>query len=64
MLIATFDVTGRTGVSLPRQAIDRNQIVIAHARSPENLPSADAAPVESDVYPGEGIVEVVAGVGR
>jgi len=63
MQIAVFGATGRTGVPLVRQALDRGHDVVAFARSPEKLPVEDSAltVVEGDAYGGDGVAEAVAG---
>lgn len=61
MNIAVFGASGRTGIPLCQQALERGHDVVAHARSPEKLPFADeVAVVEGDAYTGEGVVEAVA----
>jgi len=63
MQITVFGATGRTGVPLVRQALDRGHDVVAFARSPEKLPVEDPAlaVVEGDAYGGDGVAEAVAG---
>ena len=65
MRIAIFGATGRTGLPLCRQAIDRGHDVVAHTRSPAALngvPFADAITVvEGDAYTGEGVGDAVDG---
>jgi len=63
MQITVFGATGRTGVPLVRQALDRGHDVVAFARSPEKLPVEDSAltVVEGDAYGGDGVAEAIAG---
>lgn len=62
MQLAVFGATGRTGIPLCRQAIDRGHDVVAHTRSPEKLSFADEVTVvEGDVFTGEGVGEAVTG---
>ena len=61
MRIAVFGASGRTGRPLCRQALERGHDVVAHVRSPENLPVADdVVVVQGDAYTGSGIPEAVA----
>ena len=64
MRITVFGATGRTGVPLVRQALDRGHEVVAFVRSPEKLPVTDDAltVVEGDVYTGGGVADAVDGV--
>jgi putative NADH-flavin reductase len=61
MRIAVFGATGRTGLPLCRQALDRGHEVVAHARSPEKLAVDDdrLTVVEGDAYTGEGVQAAV-----
>jgi uncharacterized protein YbjT (DUF2867 family) len=43
MRIAVFGATGRTGVPLVEQALDRGHEVVAFVRTPERLPVVDDA---------------------
>ena len=63
MHITVFGATGRTGIPLVWQALDRGHDVTAFVRSPEKLTVEDEAltVVEGDVYTGEGVDEAVAG---
>jgi putative NADH-flavin reductase len=63
MRITVFGATGRTGVPLVRQALDRGHEVVAFVRSPERLPvTGDALTVvEGDVYTGDGVPGAVDG---
>ena len=61
MRIAIFGATGRTGIPLCEQALERGHEVIAHVRSPEKLPFSEerVTVVEGDVYTGRGVTEAV-----
>lgn len=63
MHITVFGATGRTGIPLVRQALDRGHDVIAFVRSPEKLPiDSDALTViQGDVYTGNGVVDSIDG---
>lgn len=63
MRIAVFGATGRTGVPLVEQALERGHEVVAFARSPGKLgvDNPDLTVVEGDAYSGEGVAEAVAG---
>jgi putative NADH-flavin reductase len=65
MRITVFGATGRTGIPLCEQALDRGHEVVAHTRSPEKLPFEEAHErvviVEGDAYAGEGVVEAIEG---
>lgn len=61
-----FGATGRTGLPLVRQAIDRGHAVTAFVRDPEKLPDdlredERVTVVEGDAYTGEGVTEAVSG---
>lgn len=62
MRLTVFGATGRTGVPLVRQAIDRGHEVVAFVRSPRKLAIDDPSleVVEGDVYTGTSVVEAVA----
>ena len=61
MNLAVFGATGRTGIPLCQQALERGHDVVAHTRSPEKLPFADEVTVvEGDAYTADGVVEAVA----
>ncbi|WP_097008427.1 hypothetical protein [Natronoarchaeum philippinense] len=55
MQIAVFDATGRTSVSLLRQALDCGSDAVTFARSPEKLPVVDPTltVVQGDAYSGD-----------
>ena len=63
MRIAIFGATGRTGVPLCEQALERGHEVVAHTRSPEKLPFDDErlTVVDGDAYTGDGVREAVEG---
>ena len=63
MRIAVFGATGRTGVPLVEQALDRGHEVVAFARSPETVAVTHDAltVVEGDAYTGESVADAVAG---
>ena len=63
MRIAIFGATGRTGIPLCAQALDRGHGVVAHTRSPAKLPFDDdqLTVVEGDAYTGEGVRDAVEG---
>lgn len=63
MRIAVFGATGRTGVPLVEQALDRGHEVVAFARSPETVAVTHDAltVVGGDAYTGEGVADAVAG---
>lgn len=63
MRITVFGATGRTGVPLVRQALDRGHEVVAFARSTGAIPVEDEAltVVEGDAYTGEGVEAAVEG---
>jgi putative NADH-flavin reductase len=68
MQIAVFGATGRTGVPLVEQALDRGHEVVAFVRDPAGLPAAvhdrdRLRVVEGDVYSGEGVERAIAGEG-
>jgi putative NADH-flavin reductase len=62
MRITVFGATGRTGIPLVRQALDRGHEVVAFVRSPSGLPVSDErlTVVAGDAYTGEGVAEAVA----
>lgn len=62
MRITVFGATGRTGVPLVRQALDRGHEVVAFTRSPEGFPVSGEGltVVTGDAYTGEGVAEAVA----
>jgi putative NADH-flavin reductase len=64
MQIAVFGATGRTGIPLVRQALDRDHEVVAFVRTPDKLQLEDDAlsVVQGDVYSGENVAEAIAGV--
>lgn len=64
MRLAVFGATGRTGIPLVRQALDRGHEVVAFVRDPSKLPIEDSSltVVTGDAYTGEGVREAVAGV--
>ena len=61
MRIAIFGATGRTGIPLCRQALERGHDVTAHVRSPEKLLFSEerVTIVEGDVYTGDGVPEAI-----
>ncbi|MCU4971327.1 NAD(P)H-binding protein [Halobacteria archaeon AArc-m2/3/4] len=65
MRIAVFGSTGRTGIPLCEQALERGHEVVAHTRSPEKLTFDESREgvtiVEGDAYTGEGVDKAVAG---
>lgn len=65
MRIAVFGATGRTGIPLCEQAMERGHAVVAHTRSPEKLPfdvaNEPVTVVTGDAYTGDGVAEAVAG---
>lgn len=62
MKIAVFGASGRTGVSVVEQAIERGHEVVAFVRDPDRLPVADDRlhVVVGDAYAGENVAEAVA----
>ena len=68
MKIAVFGATGRTGVPLVEQAIDRGHDVVAFVRDPAGLPAEvrehpSVRVVEGDAYTGDGVAEAIGGTG-
>jgi putative NADH-flavin reductase len=66
MRIVVFGASGRTGVPLVEQALDRGHEVVAFVRSRERLPAdlrdaAGVTVVEGDAYTGAGVEEAVDG---
>ena len=63
MQLTVFGATGRTGVPLVRQALDRGHEVVAFVRPTSTLDvdHEELTVVEGDVYTGEGVAEAVAG---
>ncbi|WP_440991733.1 NAD(P)-dependent oxidoreductase [Haloarchaeobius baliensis] len=63
MKLAVFGATGRTGVPLCEQALERGHSVVAHTRSPEKLAFEHdrLTVVVGDAYSGEGVRETVTG---
>jgi len=63
MRITVFGATGRTGVPLVEQAVDRGHEVTAFARPGSELPVDDPAVtvVPGDAYEGSGVAAAVAG---
>ena len=64
MRLTVFGATGRTGVPLVRQALDRGHEVVAFVRPTSTLDVTHDAltVVEGDVYTGEGVAPAVEGV--
>jgi putative NADH-flavin reductase len=64
MRIAVFGATGRTGVPLVTQALDRGHEVVAFVRTPETLPLTDdpLRVVVGDAYTGDGVQDAVENV--
>ncbi|RLM32963.1 NAD(P)-dependent oxidoreductase [Haloarcula sp. Atlit-120R] len=65
MKIAVFGATGRTGVPLVEQALERGHDVVAFARNANDIPASfrshDALViVEGDAYTGAGVADAVA----
>lgn len=63
MQIAVFGATGRTGLPLCEQALERGHEVVVHARSPDTVPFTDdqVRVVAGDVYTGDGVLDAVRG---
>lgn len=63
MKLAVFGATGRTGIPLVEQALDRGHTAVAHTRSPEKLAIEHdrLSVVVGDAYTGEGVHEAVTG---
>ena len=63
MQLTVFGATGRTGVPLVREALDRGHDVVAFARSRAKLGIEDPqlTVIEGDAYTGVGVDEAVAG---
>lgn len=61
MRLTVFGATGRTGVPLVQQALDRGHEVVAFVRSPGKLTIEDSTltVVEGDAYTGRGVAETV-----
>ena len=61
MQLTVFGATGRTGIRLVRQALDRGHRVIAFVRPPKGITADDPAltVVEGDVYTGVGVADAV-----
>ncbi|WP_276259994.1 NAD(P)-dependent oxidoreductase [Haloglomus litoreum] len=66
MRITVFGASGRTGVPLVRQALDRGHEVVAFVRSPDGFPVAGEGltVVEGDAYTGDGVTEAVSPRGQ
>jgi putative NADH-flavin reductase len=66
MRLTVFGASGRTGVPLVEQALDRGHEVVAFVRSPASFPvSGDRLTVVGgDAYTGEGVAEAVAPEGE
>jgi len=65
MKLAVFGASGRTGIPLLEQALDRDHEVVAFVRDAEKLPAtlrerAGLTVVEGDAYTGEGVEQAVA----
>ena len=63
MKLAVFGATGRTGVPLVEQALDRGHAVRAFARDPDDVETTDdrLTVVAGDAYTGEGVAQAIAG---
>ena len=68
MHIAVFGATGRTGVPLVHQALDRDHEVVAFVRDADSLPTAlrnrgGLTVLEGDAYGGDGVERAISGGG-
>jgi putative NADH-flavin reductase len=63
MQLTVFGATGRTGLPLCEQALERGHTVVAHTRSPEkfDFDHERLSIVVGDVYTDEGVTEAVTG---
>lgn len=66
MKLAVFGASGRTGIPLVEQALDRDHAVVAFVRDADKLPASlrereRLTVVEGDAYRGEGVEEAIAG---